>query len=315
MATNKNIQTIKIAKDDGEQIEWINIINAKKAEMDFLRKKFKFNLTDLRASFASVSAQRPKITTGENYTFMILHFPIYRKGIIEAAEIDFFIGHNFLVTVHYNNISPLINLFNICKKDGISSLDFDARSSSDFLCAILQKLLDDCYPLIDKTSTQIDKVEEKIFAEPSKEMAKQILNIRRNIINFRHIMQSHKDIIKKFIKISLEKNGNINTNAYYNVIEHTKMIWDMLENQMEMINILYESSESLLNYRLNDIIKTLTIFSVIIFPLTLLGAIFGMNTMNGMPFVDTPHGFWIIILIMLAGSLGMLIFFEKKKWL
>jgi len=70
-----------------------------------------------------------------------------------------------------------------------------------------------------------------------------------------------------------------------------------------------------MNYRLNDIMKTLTIFSVIVFPLTLLAAIFGMNTINGMPFINSINGFWMVIIIMLFGSLGMLIFFKKKKWL
>ncbi len=301
MPVNKKIQAIKIAGKEGEKIEWIDIANAKKIEMDFLRKKFKFNLSDLRSSFASISAPRPKITMGEDYTFMILHFPVYKKEGIEPAEIDFFIGHNFLVTIHYNNIPPLT--------------DINVNSSSDVLCVILQNLLNNCYPIIDKTTAEINNLGNAIFINPNNKIARQTLNIRRNIINFRYIMRNHRDVIKSFIKINQEKNKTINTRAYHKIIEHTKTIWEMIGNQIETINIFYETSESLLNYRLNDIIKTLTIFSVIIFPLTLLAAIFGMNTINGMPFVDAPHGFWIIILIMLAGSLGMVIFFKKKKWL
>ncbi|MBU4375137.1 magnesium and cobalt transport protein CorA, partial [Patescibacteria group bacterium] len=68
-------------------------------------------------------------------------------------------------------------------------------------------------------------------------------------------------------------------------------------------------------YRLSDIMKTLTIFSVIVFPLTLLAAIFGMNIMGGMPFTESKDGFWIIIAIMLLGCFCMLLFFKKKKWL
>ncbi|MDD5295233.1 MAG: CorA family divalent cation transporter, partial [Patescibacteria group bacterium] len=102
---------------------------------------------------------------------------------------------------------------------------------------------------------------------------------------------------------------------YYRLVEHSKRIWEFLENQKDMIEALHATNESLLNYQISDIMKTLTIFSVIVFPLTLLAAIFGMNTMGGMPFAETKNGFWIIIAIMLTGSLGMLAFFEKKKWL
>jgi magnesium transporter len=101
---------------------------------------------------------------------------------------------------------------------------------------------------------------------------------------------------------------------YRRLIEHTKRIWETLENQKEMIEVLNSTNESLLNYKISDIMKTLTIFSVIVFPLTLLAAIFGMNAKN-MPFVEEPHGFWIIISIMVTASLFMLLFFEKKKWL
>ncbi len=61
--------------------------------------------------------------------------------------------------------------------------------------------------------------------------------------------------------------------------------------------------------------RTLTVFSVIVFPLTLFAAVFGMNTLNSMPFIDHPYGFWFIIGIMLAATLAMFMFFKKKKWL
>ena len=98
-------------------------------------------------------------------------------------------------------------------------------------------------------------------------------------------------------------------------MENSKRFWENLEIQKEMVEILNNTNESLLNNRLNDIMKTLTIFSVIVFPLTLLAAIFGMNTMEGMPFINNPNGFWIIMAMMMFGCLGMLIIFAKKRWL
>jgi magnesium transporter len=82
-----------------------------------------------------------------------------------------------------------------------------------------------------------------------------------------------------------------------------------------MIEALHDTNESLLNYKISDIMKTLTVFSVIVFPLTLFAAIFGMNTIESMPFVYNENGFWIIIFIMLIACFGMLLFFKKKKWL
>ncbi|MDD4333124.1 MAG: CorA family divalent cation transporter [Patescibacteria group bacterium] len=100
----------------------------------------------------------------------------------------------------------------------------------------------------------------------------------------------------------------------YSLIDHSKRIWEIIDNQREMIDALHDTNQSFLNYQISSVMKTLTVFSVIIFPLTLLAAIFGMNAVN-MPLIGHPYGFWIIIGIMLFAALGMLWVFEKKKWL
>ena len=129
-------------------------------------------------------------------------------------------------------------------------------------------------------------------------------------------MQNHKNIIKKLTDIEMGLIPEESVKKYYSqLLEHSKRIWENLENQKDMIEVLNSTNESFLNYRISDIMKTLTIFSVIVFPLTLLAAIFGMNTIEGMPFIHTENGFWIIIVIMLTGCLGMLFFFERKTFL
>lgn len=315
---SKNIQEIIIdnPKTPGGEVTWLNIINAGKKEIEYLRKKYKFDLKFLRASSAKIVAQRPTIEKGEDYLFMILHFPVFENGNIISGEIEFFVGHGFLITLHNNNIKSLNEFFNICKKDGDSLLVYRLESSAILLYELLEKLISSCYNLLDENSISINQVEEIIFSQKQKKAASQILDLRHNIINIRRIMQNHKNILKKLMQTesSLVPAQKIKK-YYYVLIEHSKRVWEILENQKEMIEALNDTNESLLNYRISDIMKTLTIFSVIVFPLTLLAAIFGMNTMRGMPFVETENGFWIIITIMLLGCLSMILFFERKKWL
>jgi magnesium transporter len=129
-------------------------------------------------------------------------------------------------------------------------------------------------------------------------------------------MQSHKNIIKKLTQTETELVDDAEIRKYYfTLLELSKRIWESLENQKEMIEILINTNESLMNFNISDVMKTLTIFSVIVFPLTLFAAIFSMKLENGMPFHNTPYNFWIIIGLMLIGGLVMLLFFKKKKWL
>lgn len=314
---SKNIQQVIIdnPKTPTEKLIWLNINNPGKKEIEFLRKKYKFDLKYLQASSGKIIAQRPTVKQCDNYLFMILHFPIFEDDNITAGEIDFFIGHGYLITLH-NNVRTLNSFFNLCKKDKNSLLAYEFESSAILLYELLEKLMLACFSLLDQNSIAIDQVEKTIFAQDQKKATSQILSLKRSIINFRKIMQNHKNILKKLaiMESSLIPAKKLK-NYYYILIEHSKRIWENLENQKEMIEALHATNESLLNYRISDIMKTLTIFSVIVFPLTLLAAIFGMNTMKGMPFVEIENGFWIIIVIMLAGSLGMILFFKKKKWL
>lgn len=314
---SNNIQELRI--NDKEKIDlklsWYNIITPGKKEIEFLRKKFNFKMEHLTASSSKAVSQRSKIIIEDDYIFLTIHFPTFSNEIIYAGEINFFFGHGFLISLH-NNIKPLSHVFNSGRKDLSALLPPKEKSSIILLYKILNQLIYECYEFLDKNSIMLDEIEDIIFENKQKQATKNILFLRRNIINLRKIMQSHKNIFKKIL---LLKSSIIPQSAlkkhFHDLIEKSKQIWEILENQKEMIEALHDTNESLLNYKISDIMKTLTIFSVIVFPLTLLAAIFGLNTINGMPFMEKENGFWFIVLIMLFGSLLMLIFFKKKKWL
>jgi magnesium transporter len=296
-------------------LKWLNIINAGKGEIDYLRKNFNFDLLHLRSASASVSFQRPVIFQGPDYLFLVLHFPALKNDKIIAGEIDFFIGHEFLITAHNNSLKALTNFFNLGKKSPDSLLSYSLESSAVLLYEVLGHLVDNSYNLLDENSSEIDKIEDLIFSGEQKEAVSKILMLRRNIINIRKIMQNHKNIFQKLMEMESSLVEKTAIKKYYaGLVDHSKRIWEMLDNQKEMVEVLNNTNESLLNDRMTDIMKTLTIFSVIVFPLTLLAAIFGMNA-KYMPFVDHPLGFWAILGLMSVCSIGMLIFFRHKKWL
>lgn len=311
------IETLKIdnPRNESKGVRWINIVDAAKTEINYLRKNYSFDLSHLRLIAASVAAQRPIIFKTQDYLFLILHFPTLKDNKVIAGEIDFFIGHGFLVTAHNNNLPALSRFFNLGKKDPNSLLSFSLESSAILLYEIIERLINDCYSLLDTNSIEIQAVEDLIFSGKQKEAVAKILLLRRNIINVRKIMQNHKNILKELTKMKSSLVDPVAIKKYYSIlVEDSKRLWENLDNQREMIEVLNSTNESLLNDQMNVVMKTLTVFSVIVFPLTLLAAIFGMNTSN-MPLVTHPSGFWTIIAIMLLGSLGMVIFFKYKRWI
>jgi magnesium transporter len=298
-----------------EKLIWLNIGSPEKKEIEYLRKKYTFNLNHLQVSSSRVISQRPILIEENSYFFLILHFPIFSGDSIIPAEVDFFVSHGYLITLHNNNIDALNNFFNSCKKSEAGLLSERYESSAVLLYELLEKLMLSCYPLLDENSKQISEVEDLIFSQEQKKSVTEILTLRRNIINMKKIMQNHKNILKKITEKESSIVPKTALKKYYNnLIEHSKRIWETIELQKELIEALHATNESLLNDKISNIMKTLTIFSVIVFPLTLLAAIFGMNT-ESMPLAERPDGFWIIITIMIFSSLGMLWIFEKKRWL
>ena len=296
-------------------VKWVNIINANKPEIDYLKKNYNFNIEHLHAAIASVFSQRPMLSQEPSYIFMILHFPILVNGRVVAGEIEFFIGHGYLISVHNGNIQALNEFFEISKDNTDSLLTYSLESSAILLYEILNKLIGSCYDLIDENSISLSEIEDLIFSGRQKEAVSLILNLRRNIINLRKILQNHKYILKKLteMKSSLVPQKEIALH-YDLLVEHSERIWEMLDNQKEMVDVLNDTNESLLDGEMTKIMKTLTMISVIVFPLTLLAAIFGMNVPN-MPIVGQPNSFLIIIGIMAVCSLSMVFIFKRRKWL
>lgn len=313
---SESIEELKIDNPKtAPDLKWLNIINAGKKEIEYLRRNFKFDLQHLKAAAASVSFQRPMIFHGQGYLCLVLHFPTIKGDNVVSSEVDFFVGHSFLITAHYNNLRGLNNFFNLGKKSPDSLLSYSLESSAILLYEILGHLSDETYRLIDANSLKIDEVEDLIFSRKQKEVAVEILTLRRNIISVRRIIQNHKNIFQQLTQMDSALVDRASIKKYYtNLVEQSKRIWETLDNQKEIVEVLYNTNESLLNNRMTDIMKTLTIFSVIVFPLTLLAAIFGMNV-SPMPLVNLPYGFWWIVAVMLLGTVGMLMFFVRKKWL
>jgi magnesium transporter len=230
------------------------------------------------------------------------------------AEVDFFIKDNLLITLHDNKLIGLKELLTQCTQyEYYRDLNMGTHPNY-FFYIILEKLLQNCFPMLDHIATDNQRIENNIFKNREREMVKEILIVKRNIVNFRFIMQSHRTIIKKFIELD-NKYLSMNTHKIFfeKLLVQTKDIWEVLEGHKQTIDALHETNESAISFRINDVMKTLTLISVIFLPLTLISSVFGMNV-NSMPFMNEPTGFWMIIAILGLLFILMLFFFKSKKW-
>ena len=186
-----------INKISTNKLSWINIVDPGQDEINFLRDQYNFHPLNLEDVSVNVHAQRPKIDTHEDYLFLVLQFPVYddKTNRIRATEVDFFIGKDYLITIHDDKLGPLHDFHKMCREFEHYRHTHMSANPSVLLYQILDRLLDYCFPMMDHISMDIEHVEDNIFEGKEREMVKEILLIKRNITDFRKIMQSHKNII------------------------------------------------------------------------------------------------------------------------
>jgi magnesium transporter len=183
------------------------------------------------------------------------------------------------------------------------------------LYEILNRLLTYTFPMLDHVSLDVNRVQQEIFNGNGRTVIREILATKRNIVNFRRIMQAHKATIRRLRdKGAKILKGEVVTIYFENLVEHTKDIWDTLENQKDSIDALQETNESMITFQLNDIMKLLTIISVGMLPAGLVANIFSTNAKHA-PLIGIPGDFWILIGLMSIVGFCMLFFFRKKRWM
>src|SRR3989338_6667727 len=312
MKTKKNphreFRTIKT-----KSLEWVDLCNPTRQNMKILQKRFSFHDLDIEDCLSPMHVS--KVDNYEHYIFMVLLFPVYKKSNSEiiSTEIDFFIGKDYVITIHKSEIQTMDKFFNKCSESKVIQKELFAKNPAKLIYHVLDQLFAYEFPMIEHIHHDIKLLERKIFNGYERETVHDILYLKRNIINYRKAIQLHKGMIRRFI-IKAETFFPISPYKVYfdNLIEHTKDIWDTLEIQKENIDALHATNESLISFRLNDIMKFLTIISVIMLPGALIAGIFGVNALHT-PIIGQPNDFWMILGIMVSVSLTMILIFKRKK--
>lgn len=309
-----------IRETRNHELRWINITGLKSLqdpEVRYLEEHFRFHPLTLQ-DCVNVG-QRPKIERYRDHLFLVLLYPVYNRKLraIEPAEVDFFVGRDFLISVHDEKLPPLVELFRKLEGDERLRIDLLGQNVVFALYEILSRLLNYCFPMLDHVSRDLREIERKIFEGQDRTMVEEILIGRRNVVEFRKTMQAHKNVLKKLEEAN-EKIGFFDhekAKVYFeNLIERTKEIWDTLESFKESIEAIQETNESLISFRLNRIMKTFTSISVVVFILTLVATLFGIGV-AGTPLVGFPFAFWAILALEALVALLVVAFFRRKRWL
>jgi magnesium transporter len=234
-------------------------------------------------------------------------------GRISAAELDLFMGPDYLITLPNVPLAPLNAMFERYReKDDLREATF-SKGSGYLLYKIVDTCVDASFPMLRKMGVKLDELEDDIFEGRSSEIVRSISDTKQEIINFRRIVRPQTAVLRDLERVK-QRYLQEELEIYFDDIsDAAERIWDTLENYKEVIEALESTNESVLSHRLNDSFRVLTAVSVVLLPLTLVASIFGMNV--PVPGEGHPLAF-LTILVLMAVLLVMLVaYFRRRGWL
>ena len=259
--------------------------------------------------------QRPKIDEYPEYLFAVLHFPVYDKAIqrLNAAELDFFLGPDYLVTLPNVELLPVTRLFHRCEDDERLREELLSKGSGRLLYEVLDDLFDYCFPILDKIGHKLDSVEDDMFERRAEDVVRDLSNVKQEIISYRKIIKPERTTLRQ-LERRVERFLPEELDLYFDdIVDAAERIWDLLDNYKEVVEGLESTNESVISHRQNDVLRILTVFSATLLPLTLLASVFGMNV--AFPGHNTAAAFWIVVGVMVAVGAALLGFFRLKRWI
>jgi magnesium transporter len=301
-------------------LTWVNVVSPDVETAQELAARFGWHPLDVEDIVSK--RQRPKVDDYEDdgYLFAVLHFPVFDKQVqrLNAAELDMFLGHDYVVTIPARELHPLTRLFDRCEQDERLREQLFARGSGRLLYEILDDLFDYCFPILDKIAHKLDGIEDEMFEGRSQEIVRDISNVKQEIISYRKIIKPERStlrVLERRVEAFLPEELEL---YFDDIVDAAERIWDLLDNYKEVVEALEQTNEAVIAHRFNDVLRVLTVFSIIFLPATLLASIWGMNVGlpgGGDPATAGDHVFWLMVIAMVAGLVGMIAWFRWKRWL
>ncbi|MEN9582250.1 MAG: hypothetical protein RL641_204 [Candidatus Parcubacteria bacterium] len=259
---------------------------------------------------------RGKVDLYPHFIYMVLHFPIIgrsRDGSRYEQEIDFIVGKEFLITVHYEPVDPLHEFSRVFEIKSI----LDKKPMGDHAGYLLFYIMRELYKYSEAQLLEIEddlkEIELSIFENREEKMVRVISNINRKLLDFKQAIRFHEHVLTSFESAGAHLFGDKFSHHLESITGEYRRVEGIMASHKEILNDLKDTNDALLTAKTNETIKVLTIISFIMLPLNLITGVFGMNT--SFVFIDNYKDFGIVLSAMALTAVVLITYFRRKKWL
>jgi magnesium transporter len=283
---------------------WVDISNPTVSESELLTDFFDFH--PLAVEDCLYYLQRPKLEYYEDHSFFVIH--ALEPQNLEPLEVDLFWGEKFVVSFHLVDISEIDQLWDTLQK----VKNFSKIGPTEITHKILDKIVDTYFPILQQTEDQILTIEsnfnlsDQTVIQETFSVRSELIKLRKTIIPMRELL--YRVTESKRLPITSKKMA-----YFHDVHDHLIKLSHMVESSREITSEIRDNYISLNSFRMNRIMKTLTVITTIFMPLTFIAGVYGMNFEN-MPELNWQYGYFTILGVMLTIGLFMIYWFIRKGW-
>lgn len=305
----------------GDDFRWINIDHINGEVINTLETEFQFHRLDLDDCLSKM--QLPKIDEYDNYLFIILHFPRYLKTrrLVVPMQVAFFLGRNFLVTVHSGDLKPINRIFDLCSENDIAHNDYLGKNPAFLMYRIILALLANLLQMSAKVMSNIEALEPMVFNETIGAV-REVTELRHEIANLRRTIFPLRRVIHELEKTISSYTDDENIEVYFgNLTDTISKISEIIDACKEISEIYKDTDYIISSDRTNKILTVLTMIVTFSIPITIIGTLYGMNVrlpggIDDAPAILGPYSTFIILLAIAAVMIAaMYFFFRKFRWL
>jgi magnesium transporter len=306
-----------LEKFDPSKVNWIDIDGLNDmALMHTLGERFKIH--PLALEDVLNTAQRPKVEHFAEHFFIVSEMVYFGKANeLTIEQVSLFLGDHFLITLQEECGH---DVFETVRERLRAGRGFARKMKADYLAyALLDATVDCIFPVLEVVGDSIEDVEEELLEKPTRASLRKLYEAKRILLQLRRASWPQREIFNTLMRDDTGLVGHETQVFLRDCYDHTVQIIDVIESYRDLTAGLMDLYLSSLGFRTNEIMRVLTIVSVMFIPLTFLAGVYGMNFDTdekwNMPELHWPFGyifFWCVCILIVA---AMLLFFKRKKWL
>ena len=273
-----------------------------------------FHFHPLAIEDAVANVHHPKIESYDGYLYLILHGIDYRKSETAFAthDTDFFLGANYLVTVHDGQTRSVSNVHAVCGRNN----HVLGEGPAALMHRIIDRMVDNYRPEVEELEHWLDELEDDVFENPKSDVIREILAVKRDVTGLRRIALPQRDALARLARREFPVITEELAYRFRDVYDNLVRIADEALLFQDRVTSILEAHLSNVSYRLNQVMKVLTVITLIFMPLTLVAGLYGMNMhLPGVTNPDSPRPFWWLIAGMTVTVAVMLWIFRRRDWL